>query len=563
MRFASLDSIRRGVAAVLILAGMPVLAQVPPAPNAGQILQQVKPPQEPPRPAPEGALPDAPRRPQVQPLHGDVHFKLESVSFKGNTVFTDAQLTDAVRDHLKKNVGPAQLQAITEAVVQRYLRSGYFLAQALYEPQDVTAGNLQVSILEGRLGRVRIEKAPDAPIPDRLIEGLTRSVLPGRPINQRDLERAMLMLSDQPGIVATSSLEAGTEPGSTDLVIEIIEGRRLRLALDADNYGTYSTGDWRAGASLRWASPLGIGDALDIRPVFSQYGGILFGRVGYELPVGNGGARLAAGVSRLEYELQRELSNLGGEGEATTVDLSLAYPLIRSRSQNLFLQAGMSGKWLEDRYRAVGAASDRRIAAGSLGFTYERRDRLLGGGYSSVNLTGHAGSVDFYTDVDPTLRLDRLDTEGSYTKLTASLARLQAVRGPITAFAGIAGQLAGSNLDNAERLSLGGPYAVRAYPPSELVVDQGAVATLELRWSLRAEITAFVFYDYGWGEISRDPVVARGNSVCLGGGGIGASWIRPGNFSLRASLGWPTSGEALSDPRDRDPRLYVQAVKLF
>jgi hemolysin activation/secretion protein len=58
----------------------------------------------------------------------------------------------------------------------------------------------------------------------------------------------MLLVSDLPGINAQSSLEAGVEPGTTDLLVQITKGRRLRVSFDADNFGTYYTGYYRSAA---------------------------------------------------------------------------------------------------------------------------------------------------------------------------------------------------------------------------------------------------------------------------------------------------------------------------
>ena len=558
----------RGATAVLCtLACLPALAQqVPPPPTAGRILQQVTPaPPLPKKPESETILPARPERPATSLPDSGVRFTLKTVRFKGNSIYSEPQLRSIVAQYLGRSIGMRELQAIADAVVLKYQRDGYFLANAFFEPQDVSGGEVQVSVLEGTLGRVRVERAPDAPVRQGLVNGFTRRLVSGKPLNQRDLERAMLLLSDLPGIVAQASLEAGTTPGTTDLVIDISKGRRLRGSLDADNYGTYSTGDYRIGGALRFMSPLGLGDALDVRPLVSSDGGVLFGRIGYELPVGSRGARLSAGLSSLTYELQQELAALGGKGYATVAELGLSYPMIRSRGENLFLQAGVVGKKLQDRYSQVGFESDKRVALGSLGFQYERRDRVLHGGYNSVGATLYAGNL--WLDTDAERDFDQgpngRDTLGAFTKLGFSLSRLQAIRGPFTAFLGVSGQIAGKNLDNAERIALGGPYAVRAYPASEGIVDQGWIATAELRWSLTSDLTFSVFYDAARGQISKEPPSGLENDVSLDGAGIGVSWIRPGSFSLRASVAWPLSGAALSDPRDRDPMFLGQAVKIF
>jgi hemolysin activation/secretion protein len=64
-------------------------------------------------------------------------------------------------------------------------------------------------------------------------------------------------------------------------------------------------------------SPLSLGDAVDLRLLGSNESGVLFGRLGYEVPVGSSGLRFNAGMGRLNYELQKELAALGGRATRT------------------------------------------------------------------------------------------------------------------------------------------------------------------------------------------------------------------------------------------------------
>src|SRR5690606_24181017 len=100
---------------------------------------------------------------------------------------------------------------------------------------------------------------------------------------------------------------------------------------------------------------------------------------------------------------------------------------------------------------------------------------------------------------------------------------------------------------------------------SELLVDEGLIATAEWRWSLNEEFTPFVFYDAARGRIARDPTPFDGaNRHSLRGYGVGISWSRAGNFSINATLAWRDGTRpAQTDGGGRNPRLYVQAQKAF
>src|SRR3546814_1486717 len=80
---------------------------------------------------------------------------------------------------------------------------------------------------------------------------------PGQPLHRERYERAMLLLSDLPGLRVQSAIEPGLEPGTTDLTVQVAPGDRVRASVELDNYGTREVGRERLGGTLRWASPTG------------------------------------------------------------------------------------------------------------------------------------------------------------------------------------------------------------------------------------------------------------------------------------------------------------------
>ena len=59
--------------------------------------------------------------------------------------------------------------------------------------------------------------------------------------------------------------------------------------------------------------------------------------------------------------------------------------------------------------------------------------------------------------------------------------RLQGVTDTLSLYAAFNGQVASKNLDNSEKMGLGGPAGVRAYPTGEAYGDQGYILNLEAR----------------------------------------------------------------------------------
>lgn len=546
---------RRRLLAVALLAavgGLPVGAlaatpQVPPAQPPSQVSPQQLPAGLPPVTSPESG------------------FTLRGVRFAGNSAFSDAELQALVAPSIGKQVTLADLGAIAAKVTALYRDHGYALAQAIVPVQEVHDGVVEISIVEGKLGRIALEIAPGVPVGEARVRAMLAPLQPGQPINARTYERVMLLVSDLPGVKAQSALQAGSAPGTTDLTVRIAKAARTSWSVGLDDFGTREAGTLRLGGSTRLNSPFGIGDNLDARALVSEHSGTVFGRLAYEAPLGYRGLRAGAGAAHVNYSLGGAFDPLDALGTANIYDASLSYPVIRQRNQNLFLRGFADTKLLNDEQRAVGFVSHKRVRGAGFGWAWERRDALLGGGYWSSNGALYAGNLDIE---DPANRAfdqgpNGPHTQGDFLKLTWKFARLQAVTPKNALYLSLGGQFANQNLDASEKFSLGGNNAVRAYPVGEVLVDQGWLATAEWRYLLKPELTLYAFYDAARGDQLHHPVDASGNARSLRGPGIGFLWARPANFSIDFSLAWRTTAPATTSGGDKKPRVFFNIQKFF
>jgi len=120
--------------------------------------------------------------------------------------------------------------------VSTYLRGkGYPLVSAYLPAQDVTDGRIEIAIVEGRIqqGANGIVLRPDSAV--RMSQSRLRAIAeaavdPGQPARQRDLERAVLLINDLPGVAARGALERGDEPGYESRVrsARVAHEQRLR-----------------------------------------------------------------------------------------------------------------------------------------------------------------------------------------------------------------------------------------------------------------------------------------------------------------------------------------------
>ena len=495
-------------------------------------------------------------------------FVLKGIVYRGMTEMQDSKVSTLAAAYIGRRVTLADLEKLAELVTLEYRARGFFLAQAIVPQQRIEDGQAEISVLEGRLGKVQLKVAADAPTSEARVRAILAHLTPGAALQSVSYERTMLLLSDLPGLKVQAGLEQGAETGTTDLVVEVSANqKRLQASVEADNYGTAASGRERLSATLRYASPFGIGDNFDARLMSSSGAQQTFGRLSYEAPLGADGLRLGAGVSRVGYELGAQFAALGATGTAQVFDVSAVYPLLRSRGRNLFLRAAIETKALRDKTEAVSQDSDKRVNAASLGVTWEARDTLFGGGYVNAGATAYFGRLNLNNDATRSLDQDPAtghQTEGNFAKLGLTGSRLQALFGRHNLFVSLVGQLASHNLDPSEKLALGGDRAVRAYPSGEVLVDTGWIGSIEWRYSATDDLVLALFHDAGRGEQARNANASDlRNRRTLRGTGVGLTWSAPYAITLRGAVAWRMGDPPLSDSGASDPRVLVQVQKAF
>lgn len=548
---------------VLLAAGCVSAAQAQTSPpTAGELLRNNLPaPAVPPAPGDDAALPAAPseRAAAPQPDEGP-RIALRALRITGASAFPEAELQALVAEAPGRSLTLAELRGLAARITRHYREHGYLLARAYLPAQEIQDGRVEIAVLEGRLGERRLHNRSsldDARVAERL-----SGVAPGEPLRAAPLERALLLLDELPGLSVQSTLTPGASVGTSDLDIRIEPGSGVEGEIGFDNFGNRHTGRARVLAGLAVHNPLRLADRLALRAV-SGGEGFNYARLAWQAPLGASDWQLGASVSAMHYALGGDFEALDASGDAYVAGLYALYPLQRSRAARLDLQLALDHKQLDDDTESVGLSSRRRIDSLALGLSGHRRDSLGGGGLTQgwLRLTRGDLSLD---PVSAALDTAGLRTAGRYGVLGWQLQREQRLVGPFSLLAGWSGQATRDNLDASEKLSLGGPGGVRAYPQGEAPSDQAWLGRVELRWSPQPAWQLALFHDAAHGRLNRRPLAAAAgaNERHLRGSGLGLQWSPAARVSLAASVAW-RDGAAPTADRDRSPRLWVQGSCAF
>lgn len=511
------------VGSLLALCCGVLQAQQPP--DAGGLLRDQ------PKPPPVVAPQPVPAAPAAAPAPADGGPKVVVKSFRivGASLIPDAELAEQLKDFVGQELTLAQLQRAAPTLVGYYARKGY-LARVILPPQEIKDGIVVINVIEGRRGSLRIDRKDGARVDAARVQGFVeRRLGAGEAMNIADLEEALNILNDQPGVTARSTVAPGSAERSVDVVVSVEDKPLVNIAVGADNRGAKASGTQQLSGYLGLANPTGLFDAASVLVNASR--GTSFGRLDYSLAAGNSGLRLGVNASALDYDLvQAEFRALQANGTARTAGLSAAYPLLRQAEHSLSLGVSLDAKRLRD-LTIAGETSNRRVRVAGIGLSGFTNDAAFGGGTMQYEASVSAGKTEQRNAAALAADLATRQVEGSYSKFNYGLRRLQSLGGDWNFSAALRGQSASKNLDSTERFVLGGPFAVRAYPVGEAAADEGWLLSLALGWRASEELAASFFVDTG-GVTLNDKLWANWNaanprlpnSYQLSGAGIGLDW---------------------------------------
>lgn len=574
-------AVQHAVAKLLTLGFSAVFSTVALAaepPNAAQGLESLPPVAAPTRgeidpivsPASPVARSTAPEGPTL---------RVSSFAFTGNTIISNEALSALMQGYQDRDLTIDELNEATAVIQAAYRDQGYFLAQAVLPAQKPVDGVVTIRIIEGQVGVAKVNVQPGTRISQSQAEGYMALLPAGTVISERAVERPLLLLNDLPGVSVNSVLKPGATPGSADLVVDVSnKGKPLGGSVFLDNLSSKFTGRYRLGLNLEARSVLGFGEVLNLTAMQS-FGGTnpdgetKVARLGVILPVGNQGTKVSLNYTDFDYEVGGPfvLAATGAKptGLARVASLLVQHPYIRSRNATHFIHGGFDHKLVDDR-AAGGTVSlaRRELKVYHLGVNGDFRDNLGGGGLNSYSVRASFGKNDVKTQA-----IGGVNVNGNFSKLGAQYLRLQKLNlggaGHALMLSARA-QVAMDNLDGAEKLSLGGPNAVRGYSVGAASGDDVFLGTIEYRYTVPGlnwwggSVTLSSFLDYGSSKLNHKPnSLVVTNRYSLSSLGVGMNWLKRNDFQMRLDVASRVGSERYQDDERADTHWWLSVQKWF
>ncbi|MBP0949430.1 ShlB/FhaC/HecB family hemolysin secretion/activation protein [Pseudomonas alliivorans] len=439
-------------------------------------------------------------------------FTINRIELKGADSLSAAERDKLIQPYIGQCLGVPQLNELLKVITDHYIEKGLVTTRAYLPQQDLSKGDLQVLVIEGKLEKLR--GAADSGLSAREL-AMTFPGQEGTMVNLREIEQMVDQLNRLPSNQAQMELTPGEAVGGSDVVVKNTPQKPWRANLARTNEGQRSTGEQQWNAGLEWDNPLGLADQFSLRgghdAISDRQKASRNASLSYSMPWG--WWTFSYLYSTSEYRSVAQASNIDfkQDGDSQNHQFRAERVVHRDALSKTSLNAGLAylrtNNYVEDSKLAL---SSNRITEAQFGINHGRR---IGSAFLNIDLgMQHGiGALDAQGSHDP----GPGEADARYRKYTGTLSYLQPFQlwGEKLTFTSLAtGQRSEDVLFSPQRQSLGGSSSVRGYKDQFLSGDSGGYWRNEVRLTRPVTLDWMrpVFAEYG-AAAGYDQGVIRGD----------------------------------------------------
>jgi hemolysin activation/secretion protein len=476
----------------------------------------------------------APTRPQPTTQGSGPCFTIHTITLSGASLIAEKARERLVASWRDRCLDMAKITELTTHISDWYISRGYITSRAFLTEQDLSHGQLNIVVLEGKLEEIRLEgKTP-------LMLKMAFPGREGRILNLRDIEQGMEQINRLRAEPVQIEILPGSRPEYSVVNLSAKPEFPLSATISLDNSGQESTGENQLNGALYANNLLGLADQW-----FISGGRSSDFASSYDAQNVQAGVSLPFGYGLLDYSYawsnyRTTIDNMGfnwvSTGDTKTHRVNASWVVFRNGDIKTGIAAGIvqrsSRNWLND---APLQSSTRNLSSLVLGITHTQK---MAGGVATFNPTWSHGMPWFNAETDDDKTGDEPRAEFRKWSLNASFQRPLANN--LWWLTSAYGQWSPDRLYGSERLTLGGESSVRGFKEQYLSGDNGGYWRNELGYSLLTlpligQVNATVAVDGGWLEKDREDRFASGT---LWGASVGLSSAGR-RYSSQISVGTP------------------------
>ncbi|MDZ7938045.1 MAG: ShlB/FhaC/HecB family hemolysin secretion/activation protein [Rhodoferax sp.] len=300
---------------------------------------------------------------------------------------------------LRKCIGTQGIGILLERAQNAVVAKGFVTTRVLAQGQDLSTGNLVLTVVPGRIRQVRFADKDGKAVAAPTSLATAVPAKPGDILNLRDVEQALENLKRVPTADADIQITPADQPDQSDLVIAYQSKTPVRVTLSLDDSGGKSTGRYQSGATVSWDNPLGLNDLFYVTLNHDAGGGDPGARgtrghtAQYSVPFGYWTLSASLGESRYYQAVKGVASDYVYSGTSGNADLKLSRLVYRDavRKTTAYLKAfeRHSNNYVDDTEVQI----QRRVVGGwEAGLGHKE---FVGSATVEANVTYKRGTRDF------------------------------------------------------------------------------------------------------------------------------------------------------------------------
>jgi len=463
-------------------------------------------------------------------------FPIHHVAIRNASLLSQSQQQNLIAPYINRCLNLTEINSLVYAISDWYIQRGYITSRAFLTEQDLSAGELVIPVLEGKLDEIRL----DGQHPRALLMAFPG--LEGEILNLRDIEQGMEQINRVRATPVQIEIQPSPKAGYSVVNLTAKPEFPISASLGFDNSGQKSTGTGQLNASLTGNNLLGLADRWFISgarsSAFSQWRDAQSLQAGVSIPYGYGLLDYSYSWSSYHSSFINNDFTWLSNGDNISHRLNGSWVLFRNGDIKTGVQFGLS-HYASHNFlnKTLLTSSSRKITSLQVGLNHTQK---MFDGVATLNPTLSRGMPWFDVESDdgkngdlPKAQFRKWSVSGSFQRpLTNNLWWLSSVYA----------QWSPDRLYGSERLTLGGESSVRGFKEQYLSGDAGGYLRNELDYSLFTlpvigEVSALAAVDGGW---LKSDAQNRESTGTLWGSAVGLN-TRGRYFYTQYTVGMPLS----------------------
>ncbi|MCL2485163.1 MAG: BamA/TamA family outer membrane protein [Endomicrobia bacterium] len=376
------------------------------------------------------------------------------------------------------------IYAIVNAINNEYMLKGYIASQAYLTEQDITTGNLFVSLMEGIVDKVNVKG--NKTTSEKYIRRYVTFNDNVDNFNAKVTNQEILDFNAANDAKVRITLSPGEVFGTSDVDLIVDEPNRYSLGIFVDNSGQEETGLIRYGAYTTVRSLTRYRDIFNLGGVFSDGSKAMY--VSYEIPEPFFGMRVGAGFDYSDTEIVNgglRTLNVTGNYYSAYIFAKRPFLVRENTTTNVnFTATTKKGASYISNFMTQDTKTDTLAVTG---------DNTL------LTTFGYLYNMLSYTQ-----GLKMIEGQTNFEKISYYGEAYCGLPYNFGINAKLRATAAFDTVPSSEQFSIGGMNTVRGYREGMLMAKNGAAANAELNYDIKfikykyIDFTrVFGFFDYG------------------------------------------------------------------